>query len=459
MNDTSTKESYSPMDPTLASPTRRAVLGLGATALSAGVLGACSSPDLSAVSLPDVPASYDGPPITLRFWNGLTGADGALMRDLCREFQAEHPAIEVEMFAIPWSSFYQKFPAAVVSGLAPDIGLMQNFHVATNAARGVIISLDEVAERIGLSEDSFSATVWRSGMVGQRRYSIPLDVWPDSLFYNRRVLADAGLDPDDPPQDRQSYEDTLEALADNNVAGHWLPAIDPQGVGRGFDSVLWQMGGELYDEEGSRARFNEPEGVEALTWLVERIRAGHSRQNVSGGDANVAFKNDLNAFMWGGPGALINDFRAVPDLDWAVAPLPLIGQTPASFAGSHQFVVMRQRSFEAGRLAAVYTFLDWISSNSLRWADAGPVPARRDVVESAEFAALDAQSSVAEALDQVRFYPLIPGIFDVQSTILYPAISTVLLQNAHPQQALDEAALRADHLLEENRQKYAEALA
>lgn len=440
-------------------PSRRSFLGLGLAAATTGGLAACGRPDLSAVELP-LPATvgYDGPPVTLRFWNGLTGADGAIMRELLLAFREEHPAITVQMFAMPWPSFYQKFPAAVVSGLAPDIGLMQSFHVATNAARGVIVPLDEVADRLGLDESLFAETVWRSGIIGERRFSIPLDVWPDSLFYNRRVLADNGLDPDAPPRDRAAYEDALETLATAGIQGHWLPAVDPQGVGRGFDSIQWQMGGELYDAEGTRALFNEGPGVEALTWQRDLIEAGWSRRDVNGGDANTAFKNDLNAFMWGGPGALINDFSAVPDLDWGVVPLPRIGDRAASFSGSHQFTVMRQREFDEDRLAAVLTFLSWISDNSLAWASAGPVPARSDVVNSPDFAELPAQSAVAGALDDVRFYPLIPGVFEVQSTILYPAISDVLLRQAEPQQALDEAAERAGHLLTENREKYADAL-
>ncbi|NED98628.1 ABC transporter substrate-binding protein [Phytoactinopolyspora halotolerans] len=441
-------------------PSRRTFLRLGA-ALAAGAaapLSACAGPDLSAADPPSASDSYDGPPLTLRFWNGLTGADGAMMRELLREFSEQRPNITVQMFAMPWDAFYRKFPAAVASGLAPDIGLMQNFHVATNAARGVIIPLDEVADRLGLTEAGFAETVWRSGIFNGRRFSIPLDVWPDSLFYNRRVLAHAGLDPDDPPRDRVSYEEALEALAENGVAGHWLPAVDPQGVGRGFDSLQWQMGGDLYDADGGRALFNGPEAVEALTWQRERIVTGQSPRNVNGGDANVAFKNDLNAFMWGGPGALINDFSAVEDLDWGVVPLPTIGAAPASFAGSHQFVIMRQHEFDAARLSATYTFLSWISANSVKWADAGPVPARQDAVDSPEFSELPAQSSVAQALSDVRFYPLIPGIFEVQSTILYPAISDVLLLNADPQQALDDAARQAESLLAENKQKYAEVM-
>ncbi len=438
---------------------RRALLGLGVAA-AAGSATACGAPDTAAVDLP-LPATfgYDGPPVELRFWNGLTGGDGAIMRELLLEFSAHHPAITVQMFAMPWPSFYRKFAAAVVSGLAPDLGLMQSFHVATNAARAVIVPLDEVADRLELSEAQFSSTVWQSGIVGGRRYSIPLDVWPDSLFYNRRVLADAGLDPDDPPRDRAAYENALDVLAGRGISGHWLPAVDPQGVGRGFDSLQWQMGGELYAADGSSATFNSEAGIAALTWQRDLIDRGWSKQNVNGGDANTAFKNDLNAFLWGGPGALINDLGSVPDLDWGVVPLPRIGDQPAAFSGSHQFVVMRQRSYDENRLAATLTFLSWISENSIGWAGAGPIPARTDVLADDAFTALTAQASVAQALpDDVRFYPLVPGIFDVQSTILYPAISDVLLQRTDPAAALDAAAEQAQFLLTENLQKYEEAL-
>ncbi|MFT4011375.1 MAG: ABC transporter substrate-binding protein [Nocardioidaceae bacterium] len=448
-----------PLPPRRLRASRRSFLGLGAALVAGGALAGCSTPDLSEADLP-LPASigYDGPALTLRFWNGLTGGDGAIMRQLLLDFHAEHPAITIEMFAMPWPSFYQKFPAAVVSGLAPDLGLMQSFHVATNAVRGVIVPLDEVADRLALSESDFAATVWRSGVVGGKRYSIPLDVWPDSLFYNRRVLADAGLDPDDPPRDRVAYENTLETLATAGIAGHWLPAVDPQGVGRGFDSLQWQMGGELYDAEGSTALFNGEAGIEALQWQRSLIDQGWSKRDVNGADANTAFKNDLNAFLWGGPGALINDLGAVEDLDWGVVPLPQIGTQKASFSGSHQFIVMRQREYEENRLAAILTFLSWIGENSIGWAGAGPIPARLDVVSSPEFSELTAQSSIAQALPDVRFYPLVPGIFDVQSTILYPAISDVLLGRAEPAVALDAAAERAQFLLTENRQKYGEAM-
>ncbi|WP_231946475.1 ABC transporter substrate-binding protein [Auraticoccus monumenti] len=420
-------------------------------------LAACGRPVDTSAQLPDVSGGdYDGPPITLQFWNGLTGGDGPVMRKLLAEFTAAHPAITVEMYAIPWSNFYQKFPAAVVSGLAPDLGLMHNFQVATNAARQVIVPLDPLAEALELTESDYLPVVWGSGLFQGERWSLPLDMWPDSLFYNRRVLADAGLDPDAPPTTGEEYLSALETLRSNDIQGHWLPAIDPQGVGRGFDSLLWQMGGELYDAEGGQALFGSEAGIRALEWQQGLIDAGYSPTDVSGSDGNVAFKNDQNAFIWGGPGALINDLAKVEDLDWDVAPLPRIGPNRAAFSGSHQFVLMRQREFDPDRISAVVTFLRWITDNSIGWASAGPVPARLPVLQQPEFAELEAQSHVAEGVEHIRFYPLVPGIAEVQTTILYPAIGDALLGQASPADALARATEQASFLLSENLTKYRE---
>src|SRR3954447_20049755 len=43
--------------------------------------------------------SYDGPPVQLAFWNGLTGGDGPIMRKLISQFNAAHANIKVSMTA------------------------------------------------------------------------------------------------------------------------------------------------------------------------------------------------------------------------------------------------------------------------------------------------------------------------------------------------------------------------
>jgi multiple sugar transport system substrate-binding protein len=435
----------------------RALGGVGALG-AGGMLAGCAQPVDTGTRLPALaPDDYAGPPVTLTFWNGLTGGDGPVMRTLLSEFTVQHPEIRIEMYALQWVDFYQKFPAAVVSGLAPDFALMHNFQVATNAARGVIMPVDDLLDEVGLQEGDYLPVVWQSGVFAGNRWSLPLDMWPDSLFYNRRVLANAGLDPDAPPRDAREYRAALEAMRSAGIQGHWLPAVDPQGVGRGFDSLLWQFGGTHYDQVGSRAEFASEAGVRALQWQQDLIREGFSPHDSSGSDANIAFKNDQNGFLWGGPGSLINDLSKVDGLDWAAAPLPLIGERPAAFSGSHQFVISRQRDFDPGRLQAVTTFLRWILANSIGWAEAGPVPARLSALADPQFRRLPAQAAVAGGVADIRFYPLIPGIAEVQTTILYPAIGDALLSLGDPRAALDTATRQAGFLLEENLTKYGEA--
>ena len=90
-----------------------------------------------------------------------------------------------------------------------------------------------------------------------------------------------------------------------------------------------------------------------------------------------------------------------------------------------------------------------------RWAEAGQIPALNSVRESGEFEDLTEQSTLARQVSYLRFNPQITGVYEVQ-TVLDAAYNEAVLLVKDPKTALDEAAQRADKLLEENRQKYGE---
>src|SRR3712207_6448189 len=48
---------------------------------------------------------YDGPAVTLSYWNGFTGADGPFMDELVRQFQEENDNITIESNTIEWTNF------------------------------------------------------------------------------------------------------------------------------------------------------------------------------------------------------------------------------------------------------------------------------------------------------------------------------------------------------------------
>ncbi|MET0418089.1 MAG: ABC transporter substrate-binding protein [Actinoplanes sp.] len=436
---------------------RRGLFGLGAGVGGAVLLAGCgdSGPNekVTGQGQNAAPAatSYDGPNVALAFWNGFTGGDGAYMKKLVDQFNTEHPNIKVTMNVYQWADYYQKVPAAVSTGNGPDLGIMHVDSVATNAARGVVLPLDDLAKSLNLSEADFSPPVWQAGVYNEKRFSIPLDVHPLGLFYNKAAFSKAGLDPEKPPTTNDEYMAALDKLKAAGIQGSWATPFQFTGS-MWFQSLLWQYGGELFDAEAKTAKFGEDPGVQALTWYVDLVRKGYSPKNVAQDADLVALRNGKNALNWNGIWT-INTLKEDKNLQWGAAAVPQIGTQKAVWAGSHQFVQYKQKATDENKLTAGKVFINWISQQSLEWAKGGQVPARKEVRESAEFKALPEQAALAEQIDYVRYPPSVPGIGDAFNA-LNTAINEAVLLRKEPAKALNDAVARTNQILEQNRKKY-----
>jgi multiple sugar transport system substrate-binding protein len=399
----------------------------------------------------DAPAAaktYDGPNVSLQFWNGFTGGDGPFMRELVSQFNQEHPNINVKMVVHQWPDYYQKVPQAVQSNRGPDVGIMHADQLATNAARRVIVPLDDLAKTLELDQSDFSERLWEAGLYQDQRFGIPLDTHPLGFYFNKDHLQKAGIA--EPPTNREEMDAALQKLKESGVEHpFWQSSTWPAELM--FMSLLPQFGGSLYNEDGTEATFNSEAGVQALTWMTDLIKNGYSPKNVANDADYIAFKNGKTSFHWDGIWQT-QDLKKT-NLNWGVAPIPQIGDEPGAWANSHQMVITRQAAQDENKLQAGKVFINWISEKSIEWAKAGQVPARNSVRESEEFKALEHQPIFAQQLDYVTMPPAVPGIGDAQLE-MEQAVNRAVLGKQSPKQALDQGASRANDLLEQNRQKY-----
>ncbi len=427
---------------------RRHFLGMATGVGAAAALAACSGGSGGASG---TGAKYSGPKVDLTFWNGFTGGDGPFMKKLVEKFNKEHKNIKVKSTVYEWASYYEKLPAAVASGKAPDIGIMHVDSLATNAARGVIISLDDVAKTLKLNSGDFAETVWKAGEYKGNRYGIPLDMHPLGFYYNKTAMEKAKLDPEKPPQTGDEYIAALEALKKAGIKGHWMTPHVFTGNMQ-FESLLWQYGGDLFNADVTAPAFAEDPGVTALTWMVDLVKKGYSPKDVGQDADTTGFQNNKNAFSWNGIWA-INLHKEVKDLEWGVAPLPQIGTEKAAWAGSHNFVLPKQRKADQNKISAAKVFVNWISQQSLEWAKGGQVPARKTVREDEGFAALTEQAAIGEQVEYLRFPPPVPGIGEAIEP-LNTALSEAVLLKKPAAKALEDAAKKSAQILEENAKKY-----
>lgn len=395
--------------------------------------------------------AYNGPNVTLAFWNGWTGADGDYAKQMVSQFNSETKNVKVNMNVFQWADFFQKMPAAVTSGNGPDIAVMHIDAIPTQAAQRVIVPIDAVANSLKLNEGDYAEAVWKGGIYQDKRYGIPIDVHCLGLFYNKDVFEKAGLDPEKPPTNKDEYMDALDKMKAKGIQGSWVSPFQFTG-GLMYQSLLWQFGGELFNEDVTKATWDSEGGIAALTFMTDLVKNGYSPKNV-GQDADyVALKNGRNALNWQGIWQ-VNEVTKLTTAKIGLAELPKIGDKGGVWGNSHQFVLPRTQGSDQNKVSAAAYFVNWFTQNSADWAKSGKVPAVESLAESKEFTSIEGLQPFAKEVPDVHFPPAVAGISDAM-TAMYDAVNAAVLGKSDPASALRSAANKASQILTQNKKKY-----
>ncbi len=444
-----TGSSGQPLGHTLGRPlSRRGFLAVGGTTL---LLAGCGSGQ-GAGSTPEAggefTGKYDGPQVTLDYWNGFTGGDGPTMQSMLKSFNGDQQNIVVKNNTMEWADFYQRLPAASNAGRGPHVGVMHLDQLATNAARKVIVPLDDVAEELGLEESDFTEAVWQPGIYNDSRYGIPFDVHSLAMYYNKDHFEKAKIS--EPPTDKASLEEAIGKLQDAGFKQpFWMPGQWPAHLM--FFSLLWQNGGEPYSEDGSEATFGSDEGIAAMTWMREQVEKGASPANVDRDAQYLAFKNGKNSITWDGIWQ-INDLNEA-GTNYGIAPVPVIGDEEAVWANSHHFFMTSQAAEDKNLSNASKVFIAELSEQSSEWAGAAMIPARNSAREEAAYQD-SPQAALNDKLEAFHFLPAVPGVADTIQPTVEVAVNEIVLGKASPKESLEKWQRNATELLKQNQEKY-----
>ncbi|TBN56425.1 ABC transporter substrate-binding protein [Glaciihabitans arcticus] len=397
-------------------------------------------------------AEYDGPKVEITFWNGWTGgAAPVLVPKLIKEFNDSHDNIVVKDNALEWANIASKMPLAIKAGKGPDVAVLHGDDVATYAAQGLLLKTDEVVDALGYAEDNFPEGLMAAGNYKDAQYGVPWSVTPLGFYINKDVLKEAGIDPETVPTDQESYLEVLEALKAKGIQGEWVDGYVFTGTFE-FQSLLWQFGGDLYNEDVTEATFNSEAGVKALTWMKELIDKGYSPKDVAQ-DGNInALIGGKTAFNWNGVWQTTNE--ALQATDWTAVPVPQIGTEKAVWSSSTHWVFPANKGQDADKSAAAATFVKWMNDNSADWASTGELPAQNDVREDpALLETYPALAPFLEELEYAHFETVSPGITNAMAQVTV-GVNEALLGKKSVKDALDDAAAKATALLKQNKAQY-----
>ncbi len=233
----------------------------------------------------------DEPEDTLEVW-GFENADDVGQSRL--DHAAEQlSGVEIEIDAAAFDA--QRFTAQAASGDLPDVVQMDRNFVATYAAQGLIVPLDECMAL----QDVDPSERWYPQVAADVTYDdqvwgVPQFYQPPLVLLNERVLGEAGLDAS--AFDMTDPDGVVAAAEQMTVLEGGVPTrigFDPQGVSK---AALWMLafGGSIVDDEGVPS-LDDPANVEAIEFL-QRV------YDAQGGYAEVrSFVDAFDLFGDGNP--------------------------------------------------------------------------------------------------------------------------------------------------------------
>jgi multiple sugar transport system substrate-binding protein len=362
----------------------------------------------------------DAAKVKIRYWTILGSVDGIVMNDLVKKFSAENPDIAVESLQ-GLNDFIPKMQSSSISGTAPDVVIVRHTYIGPFVDKNILTPFETgELEAAGIKAADYDPTVWKFTEYEGKQYTVPLDIHCHAMLYNKKILADNGLQV---PTTLDEWLAAVTKVTKDDIIGYNTFALGAgaQEFMTWYIFGIWkQYGVDMISADGTKAGFNNPDGIAAIKWMQEMQAKGNPK-NVPTGDLQRTGK----VASWSdGPwvSTLFFDKTKAPaadDID--VAPLPQRDPNKkATWGQSHQFALPVQGTPDPERRAASLKFILWMSEHSVDWAKAGQVPARNSAREEAmasDNPYLIKLRTWASELPYVAFIPSHPKLLEVMPRI------------------------------------------
>lgn len=389
---------------------------------------------------------------TVVWWDFLGGGDGVRMKQMIADFNKGHEGeIEIDGTTLDWGvPFYTKVQTSVAVGEAPDIMTYHASRIPLAIKQGLLQEItDEDWQTMGLGEEDFADSIWDGVSADGKQYGVPLDTHPIVLYYNKDVLAEAGLlDENGQPKgldSREGFNATLQALKDAESVKFPLASVTADGnfMFRTIYSLMGQQDGELMTDGEFLVGDNAEKLENALSVLQQWTNEG-LQSTYTDYPATVALFTSGEAAM------MINGVWEVPTMvdlhkegklfEWGAVELPVIFDHPATYSDSHVFAIPKGNDMSEEKRAAVLEVMSWMSKNSLFWATAGHIPANSNITAMDEYKAMEPNATYSSLTANMIYDPKTPlagvagPIFDVMSTYFVPTLNGEM----DPEEAVSE---------------------
>ena len=253
-------------------------------ALVAGACGGTTTPttgptnQLAASAAPGESPStgYSGPPVKIEYAIWGDPAEINSQKAIVEGFTAANPNITVDVTVADWDAYWDKLQTGLAGGAAPDVFAMDGPLGPDYQSRDVLLDLTPFikAENYDLGQLDDNAVkdfTTRDGVV----FGLPRDLNVVALYYNKDMFDAAGIPyPDDTWTWDKLVEVGKQLTKDTNGDGtidQWGIYTETTDMENAWSSFVWQAGGDILTEDGTRSALDKPESAAGIQFLQDLI--------------------------------------------------------------------------------------------------------------------------------------------------------------------------------------------
>ncbi len=210
----------------------------------------------------------------LKVWFAISGDSGEAFKALLEKYKAANPDVALDYsYSGNYADTATKVSAALMSNTAPDVALMAAGPLYTGARNDYFI--ETKLNDADFNKDDIYPGVWDYAKYNGRICAVPYGISTPVLYYNKAILAKAGLDLKNPPKTWAELLTLAKAAqAKGNVSGSpdfW--GFDVTDVAWLFKTMLYQNDNSVISVKGTKISpaFNDDKAVEVATFWKKLI--------------------------------------------------------------------------------------------------------------------------------------------------------------------------------------------
>ena len=302
--------------------------------------------------------------VTFANWAAAEGTTKPAIDQVIADFEKAHPDIHIKSEAISFSEIARQIALRIKTGNPPDVAQLAGNDTFVIAATGKLEPLGEYIAtdlKARLKPDAMSGLQYQGKLI-----AMPWTLAPAGFWYDKVVMAKAGLDPEKPPR-------TIDEL---NAAMATIKKSQPDVIPLGLDTTNrpfslqsnwpWMTTFGAAPLAGDKARANSPEMRRYLAWMRDLAKNGYIDPGRKIGEFRPLAAQHKVAFIWDQVllQGVIQNANKMSDADfykhWGVTTQPAGPSGKSySFEGGHQLVMFA----DSKQKKAAWTFIQYLATS------------------------------------------------------------------------------------------------